>query len=964
MLPASVAPAAIEFGRFRALPHRRELLADNRPVELGGRAFDVLMALIEARGAVISKDALIERVWPGRIVEENNLQVQISVLRKVFAADRGLIRTVSGRGYQFAGEIRTISALADREKAVGTPEAAPTPSRSSTNLPERVSELIGREIELAEILDLSAAHRLVTLTGAGGIGKTRLGFEVARHQLPRFADGVWAIELAPLSDPDLVPVTIATALGLELASGTASPQSVANALRSKQLMVVLDNCEHVVDAVAQMAESLLRANQTMRVIATSREPLQTEGEWIYPVPPLAVPPEGSPESKDALRYGAVRLFHERARAAVANLSSDARTASAIAGICRRLDGIPLAIELAAARAGSLGVEGLAAGLDDLFRLLTRGRRTALPHHQTLRGTLDWSYALLTEPERVVLRRLAIFAGGFTLQAAVAVVGDHEVTEQAIVNGVANLVMKSLVSTDGGVTVRRHRLLETTRAYALEKLAEAGEFDTVARRHADRYLDLFEGAEAEAGTRPTDEWLADYVPRIDNLRAALDWAFSPHGDASIGIALTAAAVPLWMHLSLLDECRTRAEQGLAACNTADGGDPRREMKLYTALATSSHWGSPGVFQVVVRKEGAILTKALEIAERLDDAEYRLRLLWSLFALHIGNGEFQIALEMAQRFRTFAAQQQRQNDELIGERLLGCVRHVLGDQVSARRHIGHMLANFVQSNQRSHEAIRFQSDQRVAACNYLARILWLQGFPDEATRTAKDAVDEACEINHAVSLCYALAHAACSIMLWVGDLAAAERYIVMLLDHSTRHTLPSWGALGRTFQGVLAIRRGDVDRGLSQLQVGLHEFGAMPYWMSMMFPNELAAGFARAGQITDGLAAVEQAIEGAERTEARWLFPESLRIKGELLLLQAATGAAAAAQYHFRQALDWARRQGALSLELRAATSHARLLRDRGNSADARALLQSVYDRFTDGFATADLKAAKALLDDLS
>jgi hypothetical protein len=237
---------------------------------------------------------LIERVWPGRIVEENNLQAQVSALRRAFAADRDLIRTVAGRGYRFTGEIRTISAPPDAELTAWMPEAAPVPSRPPTNLPEPVSELIGRDAELAEVLDLSTSHRLVTLTGAGGIGKTRLGFAVARQQLSRFADGVWGAELAPLSDPDLVPVTVATALGLELASGTASPQSVANALSSKQLTLVLDNCEHVVEAAARMAEALLRANPAMRVIATSREPLRTEGEWAHLVPPCRCPPARQP----------------------------------------------------------------------------------------------------------------------------------------------------------------------------------------------------------------------------------------------------------------------------------------------------------------------------------------------------------------------------------------------------------------------------------------------------------------------------------------------------------------------------------------------------------------------------------------------------------------------------------------------------------------------------------------------
>jgi hypothetical protein len=310
------------------------------------------MGLIEASGAVVSKDALMQRVWPDRIVEENNLQAQISALRRAFGADRGLIRTIAGRGYQFTGGIRTVAATPNAQAVAGMPQPAPTPSRPPTNLPEPVSELIGRDVELDEILDLSTSHRLVTLTGAGGIGKTRLSLEVARRLLPRFADGVWIIELAPLSDPELVPVTVATALGLDLTSSTASPLPVANALRSKQLMLVLDNCEHVVDAAAGMAEALLRASPTARVIATSREPLRAEGEWIYPVPPLAVPTEGSPDSVDPLRYGAVRLFVERVRAAAPYFSPDARVARAMAGICRRLDGIPLAIELAAARAAA------------------------------------------------------------------------------------------------------------------------------------------------------------------------------------------------------------------------------------------------------------------------------------------------------------------------------------------------------------------------------------------------------------------------------------------------------------------------------------------------------------------------------------------------------------------------------------------------------------------------------------
>jgi DNA-binding winged helix-turn-helix (wHTH) protein len=350
----SETPAIIEFGRFRVLPRRRELLADNRPIHLGGRTFDVLMALIEGQGAIVSKDALMGRVWPNRIVEESSLQVQISALRNALGADRDLIRTISGRGYQFTGEIRTIVASPDTRTVARTAVPVPAPPRPQTNLPEAVSELIGRDVESEEVLGLAAARRLVTLTGAGGIGKTRLGLEVARRLLPKFADGVWVIELAPLSDPDLVPVTVATALGLDLGGDVASPDRVANALAAKQLLLVLDNCEHLVGAAASMAEALLRANPAARVLATSREPLRAEGECLYRVPSLAVPMEGSQDVEDPLRYGAVRLFVARARAAEPQFSPDGQLAGAIAAICRHLDGIPLAIELAAARTNALG----------------------------------------------------------------------------------------------------------------------------------------------------------------------------------------------------------------------------------------------------------------------------------------------------------------------------------------------------------------------------------------------------------------------------------------------------------------------------------------------------------------------------------------------------------------------------------------------------------------------------------
>ena len=952
------APAAIEFGRFSVLPHRRELLAEGRPLELGGRAFDVLLVLIEASGAVVSKDALMNRVWPDRIVEENSLQAQISALRRAFGADRDLIRTIAGRGYQFTGEIRTGSVRPNAPATAEMPQPAPTPSRPPTNLPEPVSELIGRDVELDQILDLSASHRLVTLAGAGGIGKTRLGFAAARRLLPRFADGVWAIELAPLADPELVPVTVATALGLELASGTASPLSVATALRSKQLMLVLDNCEHVVGAAATMADALLRANPATRVIATSREPLRVEGERVYPVPPLAVPAQGRLNGEDLLSYGAVRLFVERARAAAPRFSPDARVAAAIGGICYRLDGIPFAIELAASRAATLGIEELAARLDDRFDLLTGGRRTALPRQRTLRATLDWSYELLTETERAVLRRLAIFAGGFTLQAASAVAADDEIAAAEVVDRIANLVAKSLVTADSGGAEVRYRLLETTRAYALEKLVQAGEFDVTARRHASRYLDLFSSAEAESETRPQAEWLSIYGRHLDNVRAAFDWAFSPGGDASIGVALTIAAVPLWVQLSLLDECRERVERALANLGDADAASERARMQLSAALGWSLMYGVGRASEA-----GPAWATTLEIAQRLNDKDYKQRALWGLCIDQFNNGEFRAALGFAKRFAELVANSTDTIDLIMGDRILATSLHYIGDQTNARFHIDRVLAHLAGFAQQP-QIVRLRFDMRVSTHYFQARILWLQGFADEALRVVEHNVEEGRVIGHALSFCSVLGQGACPIAFLAGDFDAAARYGAMLLDHTEHHPIRLWQLWARCFNGMVMAKRGNITAGLDVLRGELEQGGEAKFLPRFLLPlGELAACLGEAGEVAQGLAIVEDALTRCKTRDEGWYLAELLRIKGELILKGDGSEAAAKAEEEFLSALDWARRQGALSWELRAATSLARLLNDQGRAADATALLQPVYGRFTEGFATADVKSAKALLDHL-
>jgi predicted ATPase/DNA-binding winged helix-turn-helix (wHTH) protein len=444
--------------------------------------------LVEAHGELVSKDAIMRQVWSeSQDIENraNSLKVQVSALRKALGRDRKMIKTISGRGYRLIGE---ISVEANMTHVPEFP-IVPQPSLSlstATNLPNPVSDLFGRDVALVEVIGLLKKHRIVTLTGAGGIGKTKLGLEVARQARANFADGVWLTELAALSNEKQVFDAVATALGLTLAGGIPSPDLVARAIGARQLLVMLDNCEHVLDAAAAIAEVMVRTNPQICVLATSREPLRVDGEWTYRVSPLGVPPQGSDDAGDALQHDAVQLFVARARAIESRFVPDTRGATIAANICRRLDGVPLAIELAATRVGTMSLESLDARLSDRFSLLTNGRRTALPQHRTLRATLDWSYNMLPENERAVLRRLATFAGSFTLEAASIVTADAEISASEVANCIMNMVAKSLVATELRGSATDLRLLETMRAYAAEKLVESGEFEQVSRRHAEYY----------------------------------------------------------------------------------------------------------------------------------------------------------------------------------------------------------------------------------------------------------------------------------------------------------------------------------------------------------------------------------------------------------------------------------------------------------------------------------------------
>jgi predicted ATPase len=821
---------------------------------------------------------------------------------------------------------------------------------SHTNFPTWSSKLIGRESAVRILQDLSSLCRVVTVTGPAGIGKTVLALETAHSLFPGIFEEGWFVELASLSDSDLVPSAVALALGLRFAGVEPSALEVARAISGKKLLLVLDNCEHVIDAVAGLAEAILRLCPGSVVLATSREDLRIDGEHVYRVPPLDVPPLGQRDPDQLLHHSAAALFFARARGVDPNFALDQNSAPVIAGICRHLDGIPLAIEFAAAQADKLGVQEIAMGLKDRFDLLTNNQPGARSRHHTLRATLDWSYDLLPEAEAAILRRLAVLAGEFPLDAAIAVADDLPAPQ--VVDRIGHLVAKSLLIADlrGGNAV--YRLLETTRLYALEKLRGSHEYPQAARRHAEYYLAVTAQAEAVSEAGREADWLAAYGQHLDNLRVALDWAFSLGGDARIGVALTVAVVPLWFRMSLMKECCGRVEQALTSVN-ADI-NPRAIMRLNAARAAALLYTTTGAAPEV----GAAWSNVLASAEQLDDTGHCLWARWGLWNFQLNRRAFRASLLCAQQFSSVAT---NPADLAIGERMTGISLHFLGEQVPARQHLDKSLERHVGAAVRR-RIIRVQYEQKLAARAYLPRVMWLQGLPDQAMSAAESVVRDAQETGHALSMCLTLSQAACTVALLNGDLMAARRFVGMLLDCANANALDLWRNEGRCHEGILLAMRGDAAAGLRVFCPAAKKLLCNNTAMNHTGLLVVMAGvLAGAMEIEQLLEMVDDALVHLGRAEERWCLPELLRVQGELLLR---TGAPDAAEVRFRESLDIALRQEEFSWALRTATSFARLLCHTKCSADGRTLLAPVYRRFVEGFGTADLLTAKQLLDELA
>jgi predicted ATPase/DNA-binding winged helix-turn-helix (wHTH) protein len=533
------------FGRYILCPIRRQLERDGVTVPLGSRAIELLLALTERPGTLISKAELIKRGWSSTHVEENNLHVHISTIRKAFGEDAGYVVTEPGRGYRFAAAVEKWQA----KRAEQPVTAEKHGSAHKTNLPGSAVRLIGRDRDLDAVRIAVESGPVVTIFGAGGIGKSRLAVAVGAALIEQFPDGVWWIELAGLRDTGQIPGQVATALGQPALADTNSAEALAAALAERSMLLILDNCEHLLEGVAALVGVLTTAAPQLRVLTTSREALRCPAEQVYRLPGLSLPDESAATLDEIMQASSVELFVERAHAADIGATLRDEDAGGIARICRRLDGIALALELAASVVPLLGLGTLEARLNDRFRLLTGGRRTALPRHQTLRATFDWGHDLLSEPERILLRRLSVFAGSFTLEAAEAVAQDDHLPEWQVMEALAGLIAKSLIVLEQTARADHYRLLETTQAYGFEKLEAAGEVQTLRLRHAAYMARYWAGFGETRLYQPEDVWRESAVFMLSDVRAALSFSLSPEGDADQAIALAGSTRPLWITLGL-------------------------------------------------------------------------------------------------------------------------------------------------------------------------------------------------------------------------------------------------------------------------------------------------------------------------------------------------------------------------------------------------------------------------------
>lgn len=932
------------FGPFQLSTAARLLAKDGVPVHLGGRALSLLILLVGSAGQIIGKKELMARAWPDVVVDEGSLRVHMVAIRKALGDGQSgarYVTNVTSQGYCFVAPVTRLQPTV-------LPDVKAVPSDSTNGLPAPPLRMVGRETTVPLIQDELLRKRFVTIAGPGGIGKTTVAAAVAHALLVEFEGAVRFVDLAAVSEDAYVAGTLAATLGL---AHSDAALGIVNFLRDKRMLIVLDSCEHIIGAVAELAERIFNEAPEVHILATSREALRVRGEQVQQLLPLACPPDGDAlKAEEAMAYAAVRLFVDRAAVGANRFELSDADAPAVARICRELDGIALAIELAAGRLDAYGVQGIAALLDKSIAVLWHGRRTAVPRHQTMTAALEWSYNLLTDVERAVLRRLSVFVGVFPLEAARFVAGVGDTGDAEVVEAVANLVAKSLLTAEAGGKAMRYRMLDSTRVYALRKLVECGESFAVASRHASHYRSVLERTPLPASGADKDR-LVHQAGILGNVRTALDWSLSDGGDVQIGTALAAAAAPLLLEMSLLSECRAWMEKAIAGLGD-DMRGTRREMELRASLGQSLMFtGGDG------DEARRAFSRSLEIAQTLEDLPFRFRLLGGLGTLLARLGDFRGALEIAREAESVAQRMDDPVAQATADSMLGVALDLTGNIVEAEKRCEAALKAVVAAHRIGEMRPGF--NQRIYALCGKARYHWLRGECDHAAAVAQYTIEQAELLKHPVTLSIALIWAG-SVFLWRGDWSREEDILDRLLALATKHSLPPYAAVAVGLKGEVQVKRGRPDLGVNLLRDGVQAVRANRYEMRTgALVLALAEGLHHLQQHAEALATIDEAIALSERQGGYLHMPEMLRVKGEILASTPGTEAQLAEQC-FHGAMEWSQRQLALSWELRAANSLARHWSKQGRIDPARRLLAPIYGRFTEGLDTSDLVTAREFL----
>jgi predicted ATPase/DNA-binding winged helix-turn-helix (wHTH) protein len=921
------------FGPYLLLRSRKMLLENGREVRLGNRALDLLIALAERSGEIVSKNELIKYAWPDTFVEDSNLRVHVAALRKILGdgdEKSRYIINVPGRGYSFVAPVKLVNPPADTLKSEPT---------SQDILPSLLTRVVGRDQIIDDVSRQVTQFRLVTLVGPGGVGKTTVSLAVAERLAASIRPRICFVDLSAIQDPSQVPTALATVVGISALTHDPISSLIA-CLIDVRILFVLDNCEHVIGNVTELVERIIGAAPMVKFLATSREPLLAQGERVCNLPPLASPPDSDTLSaRRALKYPAVQLFVERAISSLDSFALTDGNASDVAMICRRLDGIPLAIELVAARVGRFGVDTLARKFGDELLLTAKGRRTAGPRHQSLRATLDWSYDLLVPIEQALVRRLAVFRGAFSAESAIAVASRTANSDADVLDGLMSLVSKSLLITDVSGPTIRYRLLHVTRAYGTEKLEETGERQDTLRLHADHIRGVLEDAIVEWEKVTRTEWLLRYGSMIDDVRAALDWAFAPGGDIELGAALTAASLPYGTQLSLIEEFKQRAQLALTHVARIFPPQPLWELRLTNVYITI-------LIRTAAPDEAVrgAMYRAVTLANLTGIASHMIEPFTVQAIYNLELGDYAAATEVMKQYEAFAKASDDVVAILFADRVGAQVYIITGDLARSRLLAERVLRNPI----RSVPLIYAQApiDRQVSMRATLALALWMQGFPEKANVVVAEGIELA-EADGPASLCQILALSACTIAFWEGDLKSARRYTENLIDYARRNTLNRWLKLGLCYQATL-------DYMLESLTG--HNAELLEVQPGGPFQRHILA------TIHDRWID-SPTTDQAEEHLCGFATAEILRLHGERLLSLDRPNHAALAEGAFRNAIRVAQEQGSLAWELRATTSLALLLRTQGRIVLAAKLLKAVYERFTEGFESSDLVKARSLIAEL-